>query len=284
MKTNKNTQLKTQIKIVKTLLDGSHKSQRQIAAEINREESTVSKALSYLDKEIITEEKFIQSGGRSNKGVYKNKLCHISYEVDRGIHILNFFKKIFMEKTLSRQEEAVIIRTLTESDKFISIIIDSNTWLKDQEGKDILLLESTSTLKDFFKKMLQLSPTFLKVFLSPDLTFRKFKKTWLEFNPTQTYTAELIDLLVYLELAKHSILTDGLEGNDMQKAINYITENKNDFPDILPSIATSSAFRIQCIIKNLLGYSSKTEEKSEEKVQLDPEVEAKLIADFDAHI
>jgi|GEM_PF-6883943 len=111
-------------------------------------------------------------------------------------------------------------------------------------------------IRGFFENIIQFSPTFLKMILVRKY-FDNFKKTWLEFNPTQTYTAELIDLLVYLELAKHSILTDGLEGNDMQKAINYITEKKNDFPYILPSIAISSAFSISCIIKNLLGYSSK---------------------------
>jgi hypothetical protein len=118
------------------------------------------------------------------------------------------------------------------------------------------ILNHPPEIRGFFENIIQFSPTFLKMILVRKY-FDNFKKTWLEFNPTQTYTAELIDLLVYLELAKHSILTDGLEGNDMQKAINYITEKKNDFPYILPSIAISSAFSISCIIKNLLGYSSK---------------------------
>jgi hypothetical protein len=270
MKTNKNTQLKTQIKIVKTLLDGSYKSQRQIAAEINREESTVSKALSYLKDVILTEERIIISGGRSNKGLYKNKLCHLSYEVEKGIHILNFYKNVFTEKTLSRQEEAEIFKTLTEEDKFISIIMD-------QEGKDILLLESTPTLKNFLKQMLQLSPTFLEEILLM-VSFDNFKKTWLELNPwlessSIKMTTQDIDQLIYLELAKHSVLKDGVKSNDMQKVRTFIKKTENqDGLNFIPMANVVTLFLTA--INKCSENSKKMEEKLLEEV--DPEVMARI--------
>ncbi len=215
MKSNKNTQLKTQIKIVKTLLDGSSKSQRQIAGEINKEESTVSKALFYLRGVIISEGKIIKSGGRSNKGFYKNNLCRLSYEVDKGIHVLNFFRNVLTEKTLSGQEESDIIKTLTKEDKFISIITD-NKILNHPE------------IRSFFEKIIQFSPTFLKRILLYE-SFENFKKTWLQFNSIEKFDAESVDLLLYLELAKHSIINDGIEGQDTQKVTDYIKENKAYF-------------------------------------------------------
>ncbi len=122
-------------------------------------------------------------------------------------------------------------RQIVEKYPSLILYLQKNPIIINQLFVENKTLNQTPQIRGFFENIIQFSPTFLKMILMQKY-FDNFKKTWLEFNPTQTYTAELIDLLVYLELAKHSILTDGLEGNDMQKAINYITENKNDFPDI----------------------------------------------------
>src|SRR5574341_2560435 len=96
MKSNKMPFINTQLKIVRVLLDGSKKHQREIAREIGRKESTISRALDYLvrDKVVCKEKLKTNSGGRKNKGLYDVKKCWLSYEVDKGIYILYFIKNL----------------------------------------------------------------------------------------------------------------------------------------------------------------------------------------------
>ena len=95
MKTNKNPYLKTQIEIMKVLLDGSKKPQNQIAKETNYEKSTISHALDNLEKRkvILRERKNLESG-YTNKGNYSNKLCWISFELDDRKPILDFLREM----------------------------------------------------------------------------------------------------------------------------------------------------------------------------------------------
>lgn len=216
----KNRYLRTQIAITKTLLDGSKKTQNQIAKETKYSKSTISHAIKELDvKKIILRDPIKKESGYTNKGKYENKLCHLSFEIDNGNHVLNFFRSVLSEKTLSKQAENEILKTFGESEKIISRIVNNNkdhaSWLKDPAGQD------------FFKKMLQLSPTFLKIYLNSDLTFQNFKETWLKLNFNEKANIEVTDFFLYFEMFKYSIVNDGIEGYDTQKAIDFIKEKLN---------------------------------------------------------
>ena len=118
METTKNRYLITHVAIIRSLLDGSKKSQNQIAKETNYEKSTISHALDYLEKKkVIIRETTKKESGYTNKGNYKNKLCQLSYEVDNGIHVLEFLRDI-----LKLKESASLIPLLQNSDKIINLI------------------------------------------------------------------------------------------------------------------------------------------------------------------
>ncbi|HEX7628048.1 MAG TPA: ArsR family transcriptional regulator, partial [Candidatus Methanoperedens sp.] len=105
MKSNENRYLWTQIEIVKTLLDGSKKTQNQIAKETDYDKSTISHAMDDLDKNnIIKRQSKEKESGNRNKGRYKNKLCWLNFEMDNGSEILRFFNNILKSKKLKQQE------------------------------------------------------------------------------------------------------------------------------------------------------------------------------------
>ncbi|MFZ3167356.1 MAG: hypothetical protein WA130_07050 [Candidatus Methanoperedens sp.] len=153
MKSNEFPQLKTQITIVKKLLDGSKKSQRKIAEEIGKEESTVFRALEYLKDVVEYEEKEIESGKR-NKGIYKNKLRYINFEKS---NIIYFFNKVLNLKTLNQQDEADIISSLQKSELFIETLSKNSIcgWL----------LQSPELESEDLREMLRFSPTFFKLII-----------------------------------------------------------------------------------------------------------------------
>jgi hypothetical protein len=71
---------------------------------------------------------------------------------------------------------------------------------------------------------------------------------------------------VYLELAKHSILNDGMEGNDMHKALAYIKEKENKLSVNLSSFATSMAFVLTAIREGFENSSADAKERSLESI------------------
>lgn len=124
MKTNKIPFINTQIKIVTNLLDGSKKYQRKIASEIGRGESTTSRALDYLVREkVVEKDKKEVTGGKRNKGKYPAKLCYLSYEIDNGAHILNFFKTVLLQKNLKKSDEKDIINNLHKIKKIRELLL-----------------------------------------------------------------------------------------------------------------------------------------------------------------
>jgi len=155
MKSNEIPQLKTQIAIVKKLLDGSKKSQRKIADEIEKEESTVCKALEYLKDVVEYEEKKIESG-RFNKGIYKNKLRYINFEKS---DIIYFFRKVLSLEKFNQREEEDIISSLQKSDLFLETLSKNSicAWLLENPE-----LESE---REDLRDMLRLSPTFFKLII-----------------------------------------------------------------------------------------------------------------------
>jgi DNA-binding MarR family transcriptional regulator len=177
MVSNENAYLKTQIAIVKTLLDGSRKTQNQIAAETNYEKSTISHAIDDLEKRninIIKREEIKKESGNRNKGKFKNKLCWLTYEIDNGLKILEFFRDALNLKTLKQQEAEEIIETLQKNDKFLGILLEKHPlfyklYFNSQkvveifEGQGIDVDELIQTEKDDFKKKLKSSPTFFKI-------------------------------------------------------------------------------------------------------------------------
>ncbi len=128
----KNNLIKTQIAIILTLLDGSAKSQRQIARKIKKGDSTVSKALVYLKNVIETEEKEIESGSR-NKGIYKNKLCRLTYNIENGKYVLNFLREISNSGNLKGHYIREYIGTLSKNDKILEMLVKNHFWLIDYE-------------------------------------------------------------------------------------------------------------------------------------------------------
>lgn len=194
MESNENKSIKTQISIVKSLLDGSSKSQRQIAKEINKEESTVSKALGYLSKAkvVVITPHVIQSGYK-NKGMYKNNLCRLSYDLDKDFNILNFlknfldpktlkpldydldnffnvlifFKNVLNSQTLKQSEVEDIINTLQKYDKIIDLAYGFFLWTGDEIYDDWggLALLFHEEYPYMIRDMFRLSGSFLENFL-----------------------------------------------------------------------------------------------------------------------
>ncbi len=118
METTKNRYLLTHIAIIKSLLDGSKKTQNQIVKETGYEKSTISHALDYLEKrKVIVRESIKKESGYTNKGLYKNKLCRLACEMDSGIPLLNFLEEA--------SEKYPDFRSyLREKDEIISLLAD----------------------------------------------------------------------------------------------------------------------------------------------------------------
>lgn len=159
MKSNENKSIKTQIKIILLLLDGSKKTQRQIAKEIGKEESTVSKALKYLENDMVVEatSKIINSGGRKNRGLYKSNLCFLTYHLDNGKNILRFIRRILNLKTLREYEAEDLVQYLHKEDRFLEAPIEE---LSQQ------LSFPTTKVKDDYKKAFEKEvPIAVRLFL-----------------------------------------------------------------------------------------------------------------------
>ena len=222
MKTNKIPFINTQIKIVNNLLDGSKKYQRKIASEIGREESTISRALDYLVRgKVIIKEKKDVVGGKRNKGTYPAKICYLSYDIDDGAHILNFFKIVLSQQDIKKSDEIDIIKNLQQTKKIRELLcrkyfslIDISIIMFDLMIKDNYNLMLTRTvefqqhlskeciphvyneLKEFVKKpestngykvnlmyYLGCSPTFLKILLKNEPSDLATKYSDIYFNP-----------------------------------------------------------------------------------------------------
>lgn len=177
MKSNENPYLRTQIAIVKTLLSGSKKTQKQIADETNYEKSTISHALDDLEKKnIIIRESTKKESGNRNKGKYKNNLCWLTYEINNGYEILQFFKDVLNLRTLKQQEAKDIIETLQKNNKFLDILLYKHPILChsifsisevvasfNESGANINAEEEIQSEKEDFKNKLKSSPTFFKI-------------------------------------------------------------------------------------------------------------------------
>lgn len=183
---NKIPSVKTQIAIVKNLLDGSTKSQRKIAGEIEKEESTISKAIVYLKKANVVDitPQIKESSGRSNTGLYKNNLCSLTYDLDHGINILSFFKSVLTQKFLKESESEDIINILQKKDIIISMVahehrdraIDKARFVNEKypsKNKNRLhpitiTNDEINKEMDDFKEKLRISPTFFKTCLKAE--------------------------------------------------------------------------------------------------------------------
>lgn len=237
MKSNENKSIKTQIEIVKTLLDGSKKTQRQIADEIIKEESTVSKALRYLEiEEVVTiESKIIESGNR-NKGLYKNNLCRLSFDQDYGQNVLKFFKNVFNLNSLKSDYYDEIITTLQLSDPFTFALAAS--FLSNDGRKNLPEIKEKSPL-DYvvFKQTeewLRTSRTFLKTCLTanfsklyPDLSDIILTESFAEIaildalEPVKPQKEVFMnDVLTFIY--EHSIRTDIVSGCASVDGLNYL--------------------------------------------------------------
>lgn len=166
--------IKTQIEIIKCLLDGSIKSQRQIADEIGKAESTVSKDLAYLKKEKIVNitSKTIMSG-KKNKGLYNNNQCQLSYHSENGVNVLMFFRNVLNLKTLKRYEVEDIINTLRSSDNFIGFLRDFFRGINGDSKEDCADTVHFYNVK--IPQMFKLSPSFFEYFLNIGSTTRFWK-------------------------------------------------------------------------------------------------------------
>lgn len=200
---NDNPYLKTQINIVITLLDGSEKTQDQIANETGYEKSNISKAIKDLEKKnvIIREKEIIKDSGRTNKGDYLHNLCHLPYEVDNGFNIWKFFWYVLNLKYLKQQEVVDIYKTLQKNDKFLDVLVAIHPLLSQSPfsisamvtlykgyGKNINADAQIQAEKNLFKNQLKSSSFFFRTCLQHDsievISF--FKKIYISF--TQDYT------------------------------------------------------------------------------------------------
>ncbi|VVB96417.1 Uncharacterised protein [uncultured archaeon] len=170
MESNENKSIRTQIEIVKSLLDGSNKSQRQIAYEINKEESTVSKALRYLEKaKVIAVAPHIIKSGNHNKGMYKNNICCLDYNLDGGVNILIFFKYVLKQKTLKQKDADDIVSTLQKNSRVVDL-------LANEFYKNLPKIKEYADEIKIFSYYLRGSQTFFKLVLSnsPDSLIDRF--------------------------------------------------------------------------------------------------------------
>ncbi|MBU4220350.1 MAG: winged helix-turn-helix domain-containing protein [Euryarchaeota archaeon] len=231
METTKNPYLRTHIAIIKALLDGSKKTQNQIAKETNYEKSTISHALDYLEnkKKVIIREPIKKESGYTNKGNYNNKLCWLTYEVDNGTHVLEFLREILNKDTS-------FITDLQKSDKIIKLIFPYI--MAETNYNEILYPEIFNYIPD----MVRLSPTFFKNFLKNESYLSSFGKIWEEMYvikdsellPISEYNN--IDCMCYIpdhdliifEAFNHSVIDDYINGCGKPEALKLILTLKKE--------------------------------------------------------
>lgn len=223
-----NKSIKTQIQIVKCLLDGSIKSQRQIADEIGKEESTISKALAYLIKEktVNITPKIIKSG-RKNKGLYKNNQCQLSYHSKNGVNVLMFFKNVLNSKTLKKYEAEEIIDTLRSSDKFIGVLRDSFMRTNESSQRDCVVTVQFYEVR--LPQMLNLSPSFFEYFLNIGSTTRFWKNqdklTVAGFILSKWMERGYFEVSEDMEtIFEHFVFSDVLKGCSNPEAMEWVNQ------------------------------------------------------------
>lgn len=245
METTKNPYLRTHISIIKALLDGSKKTQNQIAKETNYEKSTISHALDYLEnkKKVIIREPIKKESGYTNKGNYNNKLCWLTYEVDNGTHVLEFLREILKKDTS-------FITDLQKSDKIINLV-SSN--IKEETYSDFLYGgEENTKISDFIPDMFRYSVTFLKMFLTNDSYISSFYRIFYllhcreeffkvyseedfmqdsKFNNFDCFEVLDIDTdRIFFEAFNHSVINDFINGYINPEALKLIeTLRENEF-------------------------------------------------------
>lgn len=222
MKSNGNKSIRTQVKIVKSLLDGSQKSQRDIAEEIQKKESTISKAISYLKKGGIVHVEEGISSGRHNKGIYDCNNCQLTYEIDNGSNVINFIIGVLNLPNLKQEEEYNIIETLRNSEKFIDVFCKNPIldWLTSKnEGKNVgnLKIVVLKNLGDAegeiadLKRMFSLSHNMLKFLLSEESKFLRNRLYMIFFATTPT-GVEMMNM--HLQ-SKDFAISGDIEGFDL---------------------------------------------------------------------
>lgn len=155
MHTTKNAKLRTHIEIIKSLLDGSKKTQKQIAKETDYEKSTISHALKDLQgKKVINRVTEKKESGYTNKGIYDNKLCWLTYEIDNGKHILDFLINLLNQKTLSEQYKENILKNLQENNLVINMLLKQHYHLVGNEQELLKFKACLTSSPTFFKKCL----------------------------------------------------------------------------------------------------------------------------------
>lgn len=227
METTKNPYLRTHIAIIKALLDGSKKTQNQIAKETNYEKSTISHALDYLEKKkkVIIREPIKKESGYTNKGNYNNKLCWLTYEVDNGKHVLEFLREIL-------KKYPSLISDLQKNDKIFSILED-NDFLDSYVGilRDLLRLSSSffesyliqdSFFDDFTKIMIKL----IDEHGHYSEENNRFGRAYLKYGIHVTSFQEEHYHFILFEMFRHSLIKDHLKGCLNPEAISFYQENK----------------------------------------------------------
>lgn len=199
MKSNENPHLKTQIKGIKVLLDGSKKTQNQIAKETNSSKSSISHAFNGLEKRnIIKRETIKKYSGYTNKGNYTNKNCWLTYDVDNGSEVMRFFQEVLKLKKLKTQEATDIIENLQKYEKSIYMILKKHP---ESCYPDLSKPACVGIYKDYdpttnvevrieqerdeFISQLQSSQKFFKIFLMNDSETikKKFNESyWFSIN------------------------------------------------------------------------------------------------------
>jgi hypothetical protein len=248
MEPNKIPSIKTQIAIVKTLLDGSPKPQRKIAEEIGKEESTISKAIGYLKKAYVVDivPQSIKSGGRSNTGIYTNNLCSLTYDLDHGIKIVLFFKSVLTLKFLKESETEDIINTLQKSDKIISMVADKekelaikkaclvnekyNCKIKNRLQNIKITDDEINKEMEDFKEKLRISPLFFKICLEAELmglnnNVGEITKFELEPPQDSPMFSILWDGLVMDSIFKTCVYAEYLQGIKNDDALEIVVKD-----------------------------------------------------------
>lgn len=207
MKTNKNPYIRTHIAIIKVLLDGSKKTQNQIAKETEYEKSTISHALDYLERmNVIIREQIKKESGYTNKGKYPNKSCWLTYEIDNGKYVLEFLKEIV-------GKDSTIITDLQKSDRVVSLLAQKHKTIWEQKAWYGLPNAETE-----FKQKLRNSPKFFNFCLDSEscaLSNDFLRDISSIFNPELINSdPEFWDLIKGYDLIfKACVMTDLLNGN-----------------------------------------------------------------------